>query len=69
MSAPTTVAPAPDVPSFLGFPFCMQLDKVEADIVEITPGRDVNGITALTAGQLILNYIGAAVRAGYFEES
>jgi agmatinase len=41
---------------------------VGMDIVEITPGRDVNGITALTAGQLILNFIGAAVRAGYFEE-
>jgi agmatinase len=42
---------------------------VGMDIVEITPGRDVNKITALTAGQLILNFIGAAVRAGYFEES
>jgi len=39
---------------------------VGMDIVEITPGRDVNGISALTAGQLILNYIGAAARAGYF---
>jgi agmatinase len=29
------------------------------DMVEITPGRDVNGITALTAGQLILNFLGA----------
>jgi agmatinase len=38
------------------------------DIVEITPGRDVNGISALTAGQLILNFIGTAVRAGYFED-
>ncbi len=36
------------------------------DIVEITPSRDVNGISSLTAGQLILNYMGAAVRAGYF---
>ena len=42
---------------------------VGMDIVEITPGRDVNGISALTAGQLILNFIGTAVRAGYFEES
>lgn len=33
------------------------------DILEITPGRDVNGITAITAGQLILNFIGATVRA------
>ncbi len=32
------------------------------DIVEITPARDVNGISAITAGQLILNFIGAVVR-------
>ena len=37
------------------------------DIVEITPKRDINGISSLTAGQLILNFIGAAVRAGYFD--
>lgn len=36
------------------------------DIVEITPKRDVNGISSLTAGQLILNFIGAAARAGDF---
>jgi agmatinase len=39
---------------------------VGMDIVEITPKRDLNGITSLTAGQLILNFIGAAARAGYF---
>ena len=37
------------------------------DIVEITPKADVNGITALTAGNLIINMIGSAVRAGYFD--
>ena len=36
------------------------------DIVEITPKRDINGISSLTAGQLILNFVGAAARAGYF---
>jgi len=36
------------------------------DIVEITPKRDVNGITAITAGRFICNLIGKAVRAGYF---
>jgi len=36
------------------------------DIVEITPKRDINGISSLTAGQLILNFIGATARAGYF---
>ena len=37
------------------------------DIVEITPKADVNGITALTAGNMIINMIGSAVRAGYFD--
>ncbi len=37
------------------------------DIVEITPKCDVNDISSITAGRLILNLIGAAVRAGYFE--
>lgn len=36
------------------------------DIVEITPRRDVNAITCITAGRLVFNLIGAAVRAGYF---
>jgi agmatinase len=36
------------------------------DIVEITPSLDVNDITAVSARQLILNYIGATVRADYF---
>ena len=40
---------------------------VGMDIVEITPSRDLNGITAVTAGRFICNLIGTAVRAGYFE--
>jgi agmatinase len=40
---------------------------VGMDIVEITPRLDVNRITCITAGRLIVNLIGAAVRAGYFE--
>jgi agmatinase len=40
---------------------------VGMDIVEITPKLDVNRITAITAGRLVVNMIGAAVRAGYFE--
>ena len=40
---------------------------VGMDIVEITPKRDVNDITSITAGRLILNLIGAVARAGYFE--
>jgi agmatinase len=39
---------------------------VGMDIVEISPARDVGGLTAITAGRLITNAIGCAVRAGYF---
>ncbi|MCV9938434.1 agmatinase [Boseaceae bacterium BT-24-1] len=37
------------------------------DVVEITPSTDVNQITTITAGRLIVNLVGAAVRAGYFD--
>ncbi|WP_333835254.1 arginase family protein, partial [Rubrimonas sp.] len=37
------------------------------DIVEICPALDVNNITSITAGRLIANLIGAAVRADYFD--
>lgn len=37
------------------------------DIVEITPSRDVGSISCVTAGRLIVNLIGAAVRANYFD--
>ena len=37
------------------------------DIVEITPKRDVNEITAITACNLIIVMIGSATRAGYFD--
>ena len=37
------------------------------DVVEITPRRDVNEITSITAGRFIVNLIGTAVRAGYFD--
>jgi agmatinase len=39
---------------------------VGMDVVEITPKYDVNQITCITAGRLIVNMIGQAVRAGYF---
>jgi agmatinase len=39
---------------------------VGMDIVEITPKFDVNGVTSIAAGRLILNLIGAATRADYF---
>jgi agmatinase len=37
------------------------------DIVEITPKRDLNAITCVTACRLICNLIGKGVRAGYFD--
>ncbi|UVK40112.1 agmatinase [Mesorhizobium sp. AR10] len=40
---------------------------VGVDIVEIAPARDINEITSITAGNIILNVIGAAVRAGQFK--
>jgi agmatinase len=40
---------------------------VGMDIVEITPSIDVNMISCITAGRLIVNLIGAAVRANYFD--
>lgn len=40
---------------------------VGMDIVEITPSADLNNITSITAGRLIVNMIGAAVRADYFD--
>lgn len=40
---------------------------VGLDVVEITPSTDLNQITCITAGRLIVNFIGAAVRAGYFD--
>ena len=40
---------------------------VGMDINEITPSRDLNRITCITAGRLIVNLIGAAVRANYFD--
>ena len=36
------------------------------DVVEITPARDLNAITSVTAVRLICNLIGKAVRADYF---
>jgi agmatinase len=37
------------------------------DVVEITPSTDLHGITSIVAGRLIVNLIGAAVRANYFD--
>ncbi len=37
------------------------------DLVEIAPSRDVGGITMVHAERLICNFIGACVRAGYYD--
>ncbi len=39
------------------------------DLVEIAPSRDVNGISCITAGRLVLNLIGARARAGTIERN
>src|SRR3546814_125841 len=42
---------------------------VGMDIVEIQPGKDnASKLTCVTAGRLIVNLIGAAIRAGYFDK-
>ena len=41
---------------------------VGMDIVEITPKCDLNNISSIAAGRLIIHLIGAAARAGHFEE-
>ena len=40
---------------------------VGMDIVEITPSRDLNEISSVTASRLMINLMGAAVRQGYFD--
>jgi agmatinase len=69
--APGVYAPAPGGVTFVE---ARQLIRglvrkgrvVGMDVVEITPKYDVNQITCITAGRLIVNLIGQAVRAGYF---
>lgn len=70
--APAVAAPCP---GGVTFPQARELVRglvrkgrvVGMDVVEITPTTDVNRITCITAGRLIVNLIGAAVRAGYFD--
>ena len=70
--APAVAAPCPGGVSFLQ---ARQLIHglvrkgrvVGMDVVEITPSTDVNRLTCITAGRLIVNLLGAAVRAGYFK--
>ncbi len=41
---------------------------VGMDIVEITPRKDVNQISAIAACRLFVNMIGATIKAGYFDK-
>ncbi|CAM3087681.1 agmatinase [Vibrio rarus] len=41
---------------------------VGMDLVEITPAYDVGNITMIHAERLLCNFIGATVRAGYFDD-
>ena len=41
---------------------------VGMDLNEIAPSNDVGGITMIHAERLICNFIGACVRAGYYDK-
>ena len=70
------IAPAVNAPSPGGVTFVEARELIHGlvrkgrvvgmDVVEITPKHDVNQITCVTAGRMIVNLIGMAVRAGYF---
>ncbi len=42
---------------------------VGMDLVEVAPARDVNAISCITAGRLVVNLIGAPARAGTIERN
>ena len=72
-----SVVPAVAAPSPGGITFVQTLDLVQGlfrkgkvlglDFVELTPARDINEISSIVAGRIIANFIGSAVRAGYFD--
>jgi agmatinase len=71
------VVPAVAAPSPGGITFPQALDLIQGlfrkgrvlglDFVELTPSRDINEISSIAAGRIIVNFIGSAVRAGYFD--
>ncbi len=71
-----TVMPAVETPAPGGLTFHQVRRLIHAlvrkgkvvgmDIVEITPAADLNRISCITAARLMVNLIGAAVRADYF---
>lgn len=69
--APAVAAPCPGGVSFVQARALLRglVQKgrvVGMDVVEITPRTDVNQLTCITAGRLIVNLLGAAARAGQF---
>lgn len=73
-----SVMPGVAGPAFGGVTYCQMRELLHGlvrkgrvvgmDIVEITPSKDVNQLTAIAAGRFFVNLVGAAVRAGYFDE-
>jgi agmatinase len=71
-----SIAPAVNAPAPGGVTFVQARELIHGlvrkgrivgmDVVEITPKHDLNQITCITAGRLIVNLVGQAVRAGYF---
>ncbi len=66
MTLPLTAAPAAACTTFMNFPLRTDLPSLEA---EVAPSRDLNGISCITAGRLVLNLIGAPARAGTIERN
>ncbi len=66
MTLPLTAASAAACTTFMNFPLHTDRPSLEA---EIAPSRDVNGISCITAGRLVLNLSGALARAATFERN
>lgn len=72
-----SVMPAVALPQPGGVTYRQAIDLVKGltrkghivgmDFVEITPASDLNEISSITAGHIILNLIGACVRSGQFD--
>ena len=74
-----SIAPAIDGPAPGGVTFIQARKLIHGlvkkgrvvgmDIVEIQPSKDLpSKLTCVTAGRLIVNLIGASIRAGYFDK-
>ena len=66
MTLPLTAASAAACTTFMNFPLHTDRPSLEA---KIAPSRDVNGISCITAGRLVLNLSSALARAATFERN